>query len=154
MERCSATMKTLLARLHCWDQPHVSPCWLAAMEGPCCWFICFAFPHRPYLVGGFKHVFPYIGNNDPNKYFSEGWNHQPVMIPINFAWQEFLAIWLCALPHIVPDQILQPTNHTRFIPFHIHTQWLQIPRDFWQVLAMQDDGHLATSQNPRTQTVP
>ena len=34
------------------------------------------------------------------------------------------------------------------------TSRLQIPRDFWQVLAMQDDGHLATSQNPRTQTVP
>ena len=48
---------------------------------------------------------------------------------------EFLAIWLCALPHRVPEQILQPTNHIRFIRFHICIQRLQIPMDLWQVLA-------------------
>lgn len=65
---------------------------------------------------------------------------------------EFLAIRLCALPHRVPEQILQPTNHIRFIRFHIFSGY-RFPGIFGKYLLVMQDGHLAMSQNWEKKTV-
>ena len=54
--------------------------------------------HNWLLVSNMAFIFPYIGNNNPNRlsYVSEGWlNHQPVM----FHWEHDDKLGLVVCSH-------------------------------------------------------